>query len=141
MSGQLKKNADRRKTINVPQPIDAGTKATRAVIKHLAELERDNYHDVKIDVPKTESFRKGKKLTSAVRKHLLSRKTFAQLLDEADSPSYQAASSAPSRYPRREFCSVCGYFGTYKCMRCGARYCDSGCKATHLETRCVGFYG
>jgi zinc finger HIT domain-containing protein 1 len=51
-------------------------------------------------------------------------------------PSYlTAAAPAPSTPPLR-LCSVCGYKGIHRCVRCGMEYCDLNCKFTHDETRC-----
>ncbi|KAL8930721.1 MAG: hypothetical protein Q9208_000262 [Pyrenodesmia sp. 3 TL-2023] len=55
--------------------------------------------------------------------------------------SYNAARSAPSvGKPQRQFCEICGYWGTVKCLRCGARVCGLKCKNTHDEGRCLKFY-
>ncbi|KAI4286636.1 MAG: hypothetical protein L6R35_004113 [Caloplaca aegaea] len=55
--------------------------------------------------------------------------------------SYNAARSAPSvGKPQRYFCEICGYWGTVKCLRCGARVCGLKCKNTHDEGRCLKFY-
>ncbi|KAF9924074.1 Zinc finger HIT domain-containing protein 1 [Linnemannia zychae] len=96
--------------------------------------------------------------TSALghRKPVLPRKPLNQLLDESGLiaqtllqeqqqqqqnvlPNYLTANMGPSRYPQRHFCSVCGWKGVYKCNRCGMRYCDLRCQATHNETRCMKF--
>lgn len=50
--------------------------------------------------------------------------------------TYTTASAPPSRHPPLQLCSVCGYRGTYGCMRCGLKYCDLGCKGIHEESRC-----
>ncbi|KAI4203400.1 MAG: hypothetical protein LQ350_001921 [Teloschistes chrysophthalmus] len=55
--------------------------------------------------------------------------------------SYNAARSAPSAgKPQRHFCEICGYWGTIKCLKCGARVCGLECKNTHDEGRCLKFY-
>ncbi|CAM9958225.1 unnamed protein product [Phaeothamnion confervicola] len=54
-------------------------------------------------------------------------------------PTYLTAAAAPSALPQRHFCSVCGYYGSYACTRCGARFCSLGCNAHHKETRCLKF--
>ena len=38
--------------------------------------------------------------------------------------------------PRRYFCEICGYWGTIKCIRCGARVCGLECKGAHDDGRC-----
>ena len=56
--------------------------------------------------------------------------------------SYNAARSAASvGKPRRHFCEICGYWGSVKCLKCGARICDLECKNAHDEGRCLKFYG
>lgn len=217
---------------------DTTTRQNNATLKHLAELDKDNYRDVHIPVP-TRSKEKAaskSKTTTNVRRILTSQKTFANhLADEeaalasqgdhivtapsrtlaptvgrkastdrrastvASEPpsakdtrletsklymnteqsettsaedtgtqdpllksyvpempppavmeallagpplSYNAARSEPSiGKPRRYFCEICGYWGTVKCLKCGARVCGLKCKTTHDEGRCLKFYG
>jgi len=75
------------------------------------------------------------------RKPILPKKPLNQLLDELQSTpqgkksEYMTASMGPSRYPDRQFCSVCGWKGKYRCSKCGMRYCDLRCLKTHEETR------
>ncbi|KAL8698315.1 MAG: hypothetical protein Q9224_001904 [Gallowayella concinna] len=55
--------------------------------------------------------------------------------------SYNAARSAPPiGKPPRHFCELCGYWGSVKCMKCGARVCGLDCKNAHDEGRCLKFY-
>ena len=56
--------------------------------------------------------------------------------------SYTAARGAPPPLgkPQRHFCEICGYWGTIKCMKCGARVCGLECKGTHDDGRCLKFY-
>lgn len=56
--------------------------------------------------------------------------------------SYNAARSAPSiGKPARHFCEICGYWGSVRCLKCGARVCGLDCKNAHDEGRCLKFYG
>lgn len=77
--------------------------------------------------------RKQHKTTPNVRKLLATRKTLTNLLDEAGHAAemYREAAVKPGPYPPRVFCSVCGYWGQYGCMRCGERYCGEACAETH----------
>ncbi len=56
--------------------------------------------------------------------------------------SYNAARAAPPPVgkPQRHFCEICGYWGTIKCMKCGARVCGLECKGAHDDGRCLKFY-
>ena len=54
--------------------------------------------------------------------------------------AYAAARADASRLPARTFCEICGFWGRYVCLRCGARVCDIECKGTHEETRCQRFW-
>ncbi|KAI4252979.1 MAG: hypothetical protein LQ352_003976 [Teloschistes flavicans] len=215
---------------------DTSTRQQNAILRHLAELDRDNHRDVQIPVPARFKEKAGSKTktTSNVRRILTSQKTFANhLADEeaamasqdqqqptpvssrmsaptpsrkasvgrrslpaAQEPSsagdsqtrmpqtsgapsilgasndhesqnpllrsyipeapseavmeallagpplsYNAARSAPSAgKPQRHFCEICGYWGTIKCLKCGARICGLECKNTHDEGRCLKFY-
>ncbi len=54
--------------------------------------------------------------------------------------SYNGARAGPSvGKPQRRFCEICGYWGTIKCIKCGARVCGLECKKTHSDGRCI-FY-
>ena len=57
--------------------------------------------------------------------------------------SFNAARVAPSSLgrPQRKFCEICGYWGSVRCMKCGARVCGLACKETHDSERCQSFYG
>ena len=39
--------------------------------------------------------------------------------------------------PQRQFCDNCGYWGTIRCRKCGARVCGLECKDAHEATRCL----
>ena len=52
---------------------------------------------------------------------------------------YLSIAALPSKTSTRYFCSVCGYFGTYTCTRCGCRFCCTKCLLSHKETRCLKF--
>lgn len=58
---------------------------------------------------------------------------------DSDSVNYKTIAAGPSVKPQRHFCSVCGFFGTYTCTRCGLRFCGMRCQQTHKETRCLKF--
>ncbi|KAJ6466610.1 hypothetical protein C8R47DRAFT_1078984 [Mycena vitilis] len=133
--------------------------------RHLDELERSNYAEASTHVGEEDEegkYTKGrarqlisekrafnipgvkkKKSTMNVRTALLYRKNFAALLDEsniaslpATVPTYLTAQSPAPTYPPRLICSVCGYWGRYKCRRCALPYCDLNCEGVHAETRC-----
>jgi len=52
---------------------------------------------------------------------------------------YLSAAAGPATRPGRNFCSVCGYCGSYTCTRCGMRFCSIRCNKHHKETRCLKF--
>ena len=108
----------------------------RATTKHLIELEKDNHTDARFDIPKEVKKEQGKVDSASVRKILASRKTFANYLDESNSSAYLQAAAKPSRYPQQTFCGACGYWGKYKCQKCGASNCSIPCKLTHEEAGC-----
>ncbi|KAI0661550.1 hypothetical protein C8Q70DRAFT_1043527 [Cubamyces menziesii] len=87
--------------------------------------------------------KKPKKSTMNVRTAILYKKTLAVLIEESGIeqmppgvPTYLRAVAPPPREPPRMLCSVCGYFGKYKCRRCAMPYCDMNCEGVHNETRC-----
>lgn len=60
-------------------------------------------------------------------------------MDDTSLLPYLSIAALPSKSATRHFCSVCGFFGTYTCTRCGCRFCCSRCLASHKETRCLKF--
>jgi len=86
---------------------------------------------------------KKKKSTMGVRSALLYRKNLSTLIDESGIanlpvhvPTYLTAVTVPPSVPPRMMCSVCGYWGRYKCRRCAMPYCGKTCEDVHGETRC-----
>ncbi|KAF9266509.1 hypothetical protein L218DRAFT_971406 [Marasmius fiardii PR-910] len=134
--------------------------------RHLDELERSNYSESAAVNDGEEGYTKGrarqpisdkrnlnltgnspaakkKKSTMNVRSALLYRKNFATLLEESkiaslptSIPTYLTAQGPPPRYPARMVCSVCGYWGLYKCRKCAMPFCDRNCENVHEDTRC-----
>ncbi|KAF9700974.1 hypothetical protein EKO04_000807 [Ascochyta lentis] len=51
--------------------------------------------------------------------------------------SFAAASPPAGGPPQRQFCDNCGYWGSIKCRKCGARVCGLECKDAHEATRCL----
>ncbi|KAH6637757.1 hypothetical protein C7974DRAFT_450795 [Boeremia exigua] len=48
-----------------------------------------------------------------------------------------AAGPGAGEPPQRQFCDNCGYWGTIRCRRCGARVCGLECRDAHEATRCL----
>lgn len=49
------------------------------------------------------------------------------------------ASKVPGIRPPWKLCSVCSYFGSYKCVRCGSNFCSINCMNVHKDTKCLKF--
>ncbi|KAK0204697.1 hypothetical protein DFS33DRAFT_680177 [Desarmillaria ectypa] len=84
-----------------------------------------------------------KRSTMNVRSALLYPKNLATLIEESNIaslptsiPTYLTAQAPAPSYPPRLICSVCGYWGRYKCRKCALPYCDQNCESVHAETRC-----
>ncbi|KAH9928687.1 uncharacterized protein B0H18DRAFT_245675 [Fomitopsis serialis] len=134
--------------------------------RHLDELEKSNYAEQSAgledddDAPGGRSV-KGKarqfvisdkrewpgmpkkKSSHNVRTAVLYKKNLEKLIDESgianyppEVPTYLSAAAPPPREPPRLICSVCGYWGKYKCRKCAMPYCDLNCEGVHNETRC-----
>lgn len=58
----------------------------------------------------------------------------------ADNDNEDDDSSTRRKYPMRTFCSVCGYWGKVKCIKCNTRVCALDCLEVHRED-CVSRYG
>ncbi|KAL2799101.1 hypothetical protein BJX66DRAFT_273726 [Aspergillus keveii] len=88
----------RKRGIRDPARTDVSSRQTNAIVRHLAELDRENHRDVAISVParqlKDAAGRGTRtKTTSNVRRILQSQKTFRNHLDDEEAALAQAASS------------------------------------------------
>ena len=65
-----------------------------------------------------------------------------EALTTAPPLSYNAARATLTEpvKPQRQFCEICGYWGSVKCLKCGARVCGLECKRAHDDGRCLKFY-
>ncbi|MCJ1305701.1 hypothetical protein MMC08_008517, partial [Hypocenomyce scalaris] len=84
---------------------ESTTRQNNAVLKHLAELDKDNHRDVQIAVPIRQRDAAGRvskgKVTQAVRRILMSQKTFANhLADEEAALAAQGPHAPSSSTPR-----------------------------------------
>ncbi|KAK2766269.1 hypothetical protein FQN54_007786 [Arachnomyces sp. PD_36] len=88
---------------------DVTSRQNTAILRHLAELDRENHRDVHIPIPakKQESRGTRGKITSNVRRILMSQKTFRNYLDDEEAalaqgqptPSTQRPSNAKAAKP------------------------------------------
>ncbi|KAJ0426512.1 hypothetical protein BJY00DRAFT_272359 [Aspergillus carlsbadensis] len=88
----------RKRGIRDPARTDLSSRQTNAIVRHLAELDRENHRDVAISVParqlKDAAGRGTRtKTTSNVRRILQSQKTFRNYLDDEEAALAQAVSS------------------------------------------------
>ncbi|KAL2870768.1 putative HIT finger domain protein [Aspergillus lucknowensis] len=89
----------RKRGIRDPARTDVSSRQANAIVRHLAELDRENHRDVAISIPprqlKDAAGRGTRtKTTSNVRRILQSQKTFRNYLDDEEAALAQAASSA-----------------------------------------------
>ncbi|KAL6042356.1 HIT-type domain-containing protein [Balamuthia mandrillaris] len=118
------------------EPVETADVAPAPIIEETEELEATY-------TPK----KKKKKTTQRdVQRQMRLVKNFNKVLENAGYenypphvPTYFTIAAAPSRFPPRHFCSVCGYLSSYTCTRCGLRYCCIKCKGIHEENRCLKF--
>ncbi|KAH8427572.1 putative HIT finger domain protein [Aspergillus melleus] len=87
----------RKRGIRDPGRADLSSRQTNAIVRHLAELDRENHRDVHIPVP-TKSKDSGRgtrgKVTSNVRRILQSQKTFRNYLDDEEAALAQATTQS-----------------------------------------------
>lgn len=130
----------------------------RQINSRISDLEKDNYRDAQIPIPGKKAGGPGSATTTNVRRILASQKTFVNHLadeeamkevggagdkvgeGEGEVLGYARAVCRPSKRAPRVFCEICGYWGSYRCGKCGARYCGLECSAVHQDTRCQKFY-
>ncbi|KAH3685303.1 hypothetical protein WICPIJ_003716 [Wickerhamomyces pijperi] len=138
------------------------TAEVKSSMKRFQELDRENYNDVRFDLPKTIHFQynkyppsksrvkpkvKGNAYTH-LRKVLNSRRTLANHMDELDDGTKSVLLSyihtKPSRdsvlVVKKKLCSICGDNSPSSCVHCGLRVCSVKCSNVHKETRCANYY-
>ncbi|KAL3460456.1 hypothetical protein BJX64DRAFT_263119 [Aspergillus heterothallicus] len=94
----------RKRGIRDPARTDVSSRQANAIVRHLAELDRENHRDVAIAVParqlKDAAGRGTRtKTTSNVRRILQSQKTFRNYLDDEEAALAQGASSTTTSMP------------------------------------------
>ncbi|PKY03261.1 hypothetical protein P168DRAFT_319790 [Aspergillus campestris IBT 28561] len=92
----------RKRGIRDPGRADLSSRQNNAIVRHLAELDRENHKDVSIPIPvKQQKDASGRgtrgKVTSNVRRILQSQKTFRNHLDDEEAAQAQAAQTATQR--------------------------------------------
>ncbi|RAH42441.1 putative HIT finger domain protein [Aspergillus brunneoviolaceus CBS 621.78] len=90
----------RKRGIRDPGRTDLSSRQTNAIIRHLAELDRENHRDVQIQIPvrqKEPAAPRGTrtKVTSNVRRILQSQKTFRNYLDDEEAAQASTAAATP----------------------------------------------
>ncbi|RDW78552.1 putative HIT finger domain protein [Aspergillus mulundensis] len=99
----------RKRGIRDPSRTDVSSRQANAIVRHLAELDRENHKDAAIAIPARkdsqprESATRGTrtKVTSNVRRILQSQKTFRNYLDDEEAALAQAASAGTSMAAQR----------------------------------------
>ncbi|PLN81777.1 hypothetical protein BDW42DRAFT_168244 [Aspergillus taichungensis] len=92
----------RKRGIRDPGRADLSSRQNNAIVRHLAELDRENHKDVSIPIPVKQQKDSGGrgtrgKVTSNVRRILQSQKTFRNHLDDEEAAQAQAAQTATQR--------------------------------------------
>ncbi|KAG2417552.1 hypothetical protein HFD88_008771 [Aspergillus terreus] len=91
----------RKRGIRDPGRADLSSRQNNAIVRHLAELDRENHRDVQIPIPAKQKDAAGRgtrgKVTSNVRRILQSQKTFRNYLDDEEAALAQAAAQAPAQ--------------------------------------------
>ncbi|GKZ19516.1 hypothetical protein AbraCBS73388_004322 [Aspergillus brasiliensis] len=87
----------RKRGIRDPGRADLSSRQNNAIVRHLAELDRENHRDVQISIPVKQKDASGRgtrgKVTSNVRRILQSQKTFRNYLDDEEAALAQQAST------------------------------------------------
>ncbi|OJZ90930.1 hypothetical protein ASPFODRAFT_57172 [Aspergillus luchuensis CBS 106.47] len=87
----------RKRGIRDPGRADLSSRQNNAIVRHLAELDRENHRDVQIPIPVKQKDASGRgtrgKVTSNVRRILQSQKTFRNYLDDEEAALAQQAST------------------------------------------------
>ncbi|KAF9888219.1 hypothetical protein FE257_009214 [Aspergillus nanangensis] len=92
----------RKRGIRDPGRADISSRQNNAIVRHLAELDRENHRDIQIPVPvKQQKDAAGRgtrgKVTSNVRRILQSQKTFRNYLDDEEAALAQAAAATTTQ--------------------------------------------
>lgn len=115
------------------------------ILEEVEQVEQDSDEPEFSTPKKKKKIRKKGKADKLKEKYFLRRNLETVLYSEKvdqlppDVPSYYNCNAAPSKKPKRHFCSICGYFANYTCTKCGMRFCCVKCKDSHEESRCQKF--
>ena len=136
-------DAETVQSLLVP-PFDEGESSSQGGSLPPSDVEDDDESgdEVAVDVRKKSKKKKAKKEGwNAMQKC----KSLQEILDEAEYhkypswvPNFASIAAAPSRYPQRQFCSVSGLMGKYKCPVTGDYLATLEAYETHRETRLKG---
>ncbi|PYI12756.1 putative HIT finger domain protein [Aspergillus sclerotiicarbonarius CBS 121057] len=87
----------RKRGIRDPGRADLTSRQSNAIVRHLAELDRENHRDTQISIPVKQKDASGRgtrgKVTSNVRRILQSQKTFRNYLDDEEASLAQQATT------------------------------------------------
>ncbi|OOF98918.1 hypothetical protein ASPCADRAFT_42746 [Aspergillus carbonarius ITEM 5010] len=87
----------RKRGIRDPGRADLSSRQSNAIVRHLAELDRENHRDTQIPIPVKQKDVSGRgtrgKITSNVRRILQSQKTFRNYLDDEEASLAQQATT------------------------------------------------
>ncbi|PWY68082.1 hypothetical protein BO94DRAFT_590726 [Aspergillus sclerotioniger CBS 115572] len=87
----------RKRGIRDPGRADLSSRQSNAIVRHLAELDRENHRDTQIPIPVKQKDVSGRgtrgKVTSNVRRILQSQKTFRNYLDDEEASLAQQATT------------------------------------------------
>ena len=118
-------------------------KAKKKQVKVIKGTEIDEFSDNVKKKRKHKSLqpqKKKKKPRMTIEEILLvDVRVMKNLKAEDELPNFASTVAKPSKYPRRFFCSVCGFEFKYTCIRCGEKFCSKRCGLIHKETRCLKF--
>ncbi|GMM27557.1 hypothetical protein DAMA08_002730 [Martiniozyma asiatica (nom. inval.)] len=109
------------------------------------ELDRENYSDVRVELPKSITgliVLRRTNPNAAVKRALVSRKTWSNYLDEVK--TIRGLQNKPLVIPvdklvMAKLCTICGSVSFSICTKCSERVCGVKCMDIHHQTRCTQF--
>lgn len=118
--------------------------------RRFEELNRENYNEnVRVEIPKNVTgliVKRNTTTSAAVKRLLLSKKTWSNFLDELNKNEVKLISTGnsplevkPNALQLEKLCTICGGVSYSSCIKCRVRVCSVKCQHVHDETRCTHF--
>lgn len=123
----------------VGRPSGVGKRASTVAMSPLVEDKGDKMKEETVDPVSTKSDPENDHLLKTYIPAAPSEAEMEALVSAPPLSYNQARAALSAGKPQRYFCEICGYWGSIRCLKCGARVCGLECKGAHEEGKCLRY--